>query len=94
MAQPSEVSVVIPAYNEEGAIGSVVERLRARHGWKEVLVVDDGSRDATAARAEAARFLASNPDFSIRHWASTQPFRQETDRQHFVDGYLQAGLPQ
>jgi glycosyltransferase involved in cell wall biosynthesis len=45
---------VIPAYNEEGAIGGVVERLRARHPWKEVLVVDDGSRDQTAAKAEAA----------------------------------------
>ena len=54
MARPSEVSVVIPAFNEEGAIGAVVERVRARHPWKEVLVVDDGSRDATAARAEAA----------------------------------------
>jgi glycosyltransferase involved in cell wall biosynthesis len=54
VARPSEVSVVIPAFNEEGAIGAVVERVRARHPWKEVLVVDDGSRDATAARAEAA----------------------------------------
>ena len=54
MALPSDVSVVIPAFNEEAAIGAVVERVRARHAWKEVLVVDDGSRDETAARAEAA----------------------------------------
>jgi glycosyltransferase involved in cell wall biosynthesis len=54
VAHPSEVSVVIPAFNEEGAIGAVVERVRARHPWREVLVVDDGSRDATAERAEAA----------------------------------------
>ncbi len=46
------------------------------------------------ARAEAGQFLASNPDFSIQHWASTQPFRHETDRQHFIDGYVEAGLPQ
>ncbi|TDQ09132.1 TolB-like protein [Phyllobacterium brassicacearum] len=45
------------------------------------------------ARAEAEQFLASNPDFSINHWANTQPFRHEADRQHFVDGYAQAGLP-
>ncbi|TIN79703.1 adenylate/guanylate cyclase domain-containing protein [Mesorhizobium sp.] len=46
------------------------------------------------AREEARQFLASNQDFSIQHWASTQPFRHEADRQHFIDGYEDAGLPQ
>jgi hypothetical protein len=45
------------------------------------------------AREEARQFLASNQDFSIQHWASTQPFRHEADRQHFIDGYEDAGLP-
>jgi glycosyltransferase involved in cell wall biosynthesis len=54
VAQPSDVSVVIPAFNEEASIGAVVERVRARHAWKEIVVVDDGSADQTAARAEAA----------------------------------------
>ncbi|WP_192356044.1 adenylate/guanylate cyclase domain-containing protein [Mesorhizobium mediterraneum] len=46
------------------------------------------------AKEEARQFLAANPHFSIRQWASTQPFRREADRQHFVDGYLMAGLPE
>jgi TolB-like protein/class 3 adenylate cyclase/Tfp pilus assembly protein PilF len=46
------------------------------------------------AKEEARQFLDSNPDFSIQHWASTQPFRHEVDRQHFIDGYEDAGLPQ
>lgn len=54
MAEPQQVSVVIPAYNEEEGIATVVAELKARHPWHEILVVDDGSRDATAARAEAA----------------------------------------
>jgi glycosyltransferase involved in cell wall biosynthesis len=54
VAEAREVSVIIPAYNEEGGIATVVTRVRARHAWREVLVVDDGSSDATAARAEAA----------------------------------------
>ncbi len=54
MADPQAVSVVIPAFNEEGGIASVVEGVRARHPWHEVLVVDDGSTDETAARASAA----------------------------------------
>jgi glycosyltransferase involved in cell wall biosynthesis len=51
LADPSTVSIVIPALNEEDAIGDVVSRLRAEAAWKEILVVDDGSRDATGERA-------------------------------------------
>lgn len=54
MADPATVSVVIPAYNEEQAIAEVVGEVRRQQDWLEVLVVDDGSSDATAARAEAA----------------------------------------
>jgi glycosyltransferase involved in cell wall biosynthesis len=54
LADPSSISVVIPAMDEEAAIGGVVARLRATAAWREILVVDDGSRDATAERARSA----------------------------------------
>ena len=54
MAEPSAVSVVIPAYNEADVIGGVVSSLAASSAWHEIIVVDDGSRDETAARAAAA----------------------------------------
>jgi len=54
LADPSTVSIVIPALNEEDAIGDVVSQLRAEATWKEILVIDDGSRDATGARAMQA----------------------------------------
>ena len=54
MADPATVSVVIPALDEQEAISDVVARVRASGAWMEVLVVDDGSTDLTAARAEAA----------------------------------------
>jgi len=40
------VFVVIPAYNEETVIGSVIHALE-KQGYKNIIVVDDGSLDAT-----------------------------------------------
>jgi len=54
VADASTVSIVIPAYNEADVIGGVVAGLTAAARWREVIVVDDGSRDATAAAATAA----------------------------------------
>lgn len=54
MADPSSVSVVIPALNEGVSIGTVVRGLLADAAWHEVLVVDDASSDGTAAEARAA----------------------------------------
>jgi glycosyltransferase involved in cell wall biosynthesis len=51
-ADAPSIVVVIPAYNEERFIGSVV--LKARQHATAVVVVDDGSTDATAEIAEAA----------------------------------------
>jgi dolichyl-phosphate beta-glucosyltransferase len=64
---PPDVSVVIPAFDEEARLGPTVERLAAflRAGpWRwEILVVDDGSRDGTAALA--ARLAAHLPELRL-----------------------------
>jgi glycosyltransferase involved in cell wall biosynthesis len=54
MADASNTTVVIPAFNESGSIAAVVAELRQAAGWTEILVVDDGSTDETEARARAA----------------------------------------
>jgi glycosyltransferase involved in cell wall biosynthesis len=54
VAEPREVSVVIPAFNEEDGIAPVVTGALARAAWREVLVVDDGSTDRTSERAAGA----------------------------------------
>jgi glycosyltransferase involved in cell wall biosynthesis len=58
-AASPELSIVIPAFNEELRLPATLERisayLRSSHRDAEVLVVDDGSRDRTAAVAESFR---------------------------------------
>ena len=54
MTLHGRTSVLIPAYGEESAIGALVESIRAIGSWKEILVVDDGSKDRTAERAREA----------------------------------------
>jgi glycosyltransferase involved in cell wall biosynthesis len=58
MKPDMNVTVVIPAYNEEQGVGPVVTELRTvleGHGIvAEVIVVDDGSSDKTAQAASAA----------------------------------------
>ena len=54
------VVAVVPAWNEAGAIGGVVDEIRAFDPQIDVVVVDDASTDDTAgvARAHGAKVLA------------------------------------
>ncbi|MFZ0930943.1 MAG: glycosyltransferase family 2 protein [Syntrophobacteraceae bacterium] len=56
-----KVSVIVPAYNEEDAVSLVVKGLPP-HLVNEIIVVDNGSTDATAARAwEAGARVVKEP---------------------------------
>lgn len=49
----SEVLILIPAYNEAGSIGQVVDEVRTHLPDVDVLVISDGSDDETAAIARS-----------------------------------------
>lgn len=59
MSEPASVrsiSVIVPAYNEESEIPTILpairETLEARGGEWEIIVVDNGSTDATVQRVQ------------------------------------------
>ena len=54
------VSFIVPAFNEAATIGELLERVDALELDKQIVVVDDGSTDATAAIVE--RFRAGRTD--------------------------------
>ena len=48
------VLVIVPAWNEQAGIRATLEEIRECAPWADLLVVDDGSSDRTAALAAAA----------------------------------------
>lgn len=60
MDRQLRVVAVLPAYNLEGSIAAIVERTKPF--VDRVLVVADGSRDATGAAARAAGALVPDPE--------------------------------
>ena len=65
---PAETVVFIPALNEEASLPAVLDEIRSGLPDMDVLVVDDGSTDATAsvARAHGAEVLSFGENRGLR----------------------------
>jgi len=93
------LSIVVPLYNEEESVGPLVDAVRdalgATTSW-ELVLVDDGSRDATVQRAGA---LAARDERIVlvelaRNYGQTQAMQAGFDASHgrvvvSMDGDLQ-----
>jgi glycosyltransferase involved in cell wall biosynthesis len=62
---PLRVLAVIPAWNEEKSVGGTITELRSACPDIDILVVDDGSSDRTAARAAEAGALVCRLPFNL-----------------------------
>ncbi len=73
MEEETLVSVIIPVYNEEGAIADVVRSIfQLKLEQCEVLVVNDGSRDRTAEAAEEAGARVISHPYNIGNGAAVK----------------------
>jgi glycosyltransferase involved in cell wall biosynthesis len=85
----SNVSVVIPALNEEGPIADVVREVAATNIPSEIIVVDNGSTDRTAERAQTAgaKVVAEpTPGYGRACMAGIRTLSPECDIVVFLDG--------
>lgn len=51
---PTRPLIIMPAWNEEETVGATIRELRESAPWADLLVVDDGSKDATGRIASEA----------------------------------------
>jgi glycosyltransferase involved in cell wall biosynthesis len=70
MTSPSTLSIILPAKNEAGAVGTTVAGIRALFPAAQILVINDGSTDATAAIAQAAGATVITHPYSMGNGAA------------------------
>ena len=64
------VSIIIPAFNEADIIANIVQQIRSLHPDFEVIVVNDGSTDDTAAEAQKAGAEVYSHPYNIGNGAA------------------------
>ena len=70
------ISVIIPAFNEGAGIGGLIERIRvvlqSLDEYHEIIIIDDGSSDATAENAKQAGARVITHPYNIGNGAAVK----------------------
>ena len=84
-----KISIIIPVYNEQKTISDVlraVDRLKLDHVTKEVIIVDDGSKDASKERIKNAKIDGMKMFFHDRNMGKGAAIK--TGIQHATGDYI------
>jgi len=65
MGLKKRILVIIPAYNEEGSVGKVIEEINTHLPQATLLVVNDGSTDHTSEKADACGATVLDLPFNL-----------------------------
>lgn len=86
-----QISVVMPCYNEQDAIGETVRRIKALSEEIEIIVVCDGCTDRSAQEAEKEGALVIEHTYNLGNGAAvkTGGFSASRDYIIFIDADLQ-----
>ncbi len=86
-----EATIIIPAYNEEKNIQTVIRRVRNVSNKYEIIVVDDGSQDRTAelARQEKAKVISLKKNSGKAFACLTGSSQAGCEKIVFIDADLQ-----
>ena len=66
----SDISIIIPVYNEAQNIGNVIKSITERYPTIEIIVINDGSTDNTAEEAKKAGAFVYNHPYNIGNGAA------------------------
>lgn len=72
MNSKAHLSIIVPAKDEAESLAILLPKLRKLHPKAEIIVVDDGSRDATAETARQAGALVISHPYSLGNGAAVK----------------------
>jgi glycosyltransferase involved in cell wall biosynthesis len=70
--EEKKVSIIIPAYNEEKTIADIISRIKGLHPDAEIVIINDGSTDNTAAAALESGAKVYNHPYNIGNGAAVK----------------------
>jgi len=68
----SDISIIIPAYNESATIGMVIDKIKKLYPNFEIIVINDGSGDNTADLAKSAGAIVYSHPYNIGNGAAVK----------------------
>jgi len=65
MESKKKILIIVPAFNEEGSVGEVIEEVRTHLSQADILIVNDGSTDLTSEIAKSRGAVVLDIPFNL-----------------------------
>jgi glycosyltransferase involved in cell wall biosynthesis len=89
MEGQKKILVIVPAYNEEGSVGKVIEEVRHHVPQADILIVNDGSTDPTSEIAKSKGAIVLDLPFNLGIGGAMQAGYQYAHEKSYYDIAIQ-----